>query len=122
MVYGSNSLINSYLTVLDLGYRHKPEGFFVLFLVHDIFIEQLFCARHYARHWDMVVNTLTQVSRFISFYPLNGSLASDQCICLPSGIFLILDLCLILLSFFRMGRRSEVISIFRARIVLQEMK
>lgn len=35
--------------------------------VQDIFLEHLLCARHYARHWDMVVNRLTQSPRFISF-------------------------------------------------------
>lgn len=82
-----------YHTALDLGYRHKPEGFFVVVVGQDIFIEQLLCTRHCAGHWDMVVNRLTWAQDSFLSVALKGSLAPDQCICLPSGTFLILGLC-----------------------------
>lgn len=66
LVYGFNSQITFvpvyFIWVICTNQR------VLFFLVHDILIKQLLYARHYARHWDMVVNRITRASRFISFY------------------------------------------------------
>lgn len=98
-----------YPTVLGLGYR-KTRGSFV----QDIYRVPVMCKAL----GDMVVNRVTQVPRFIALY-------SPKWIRQPSDTFLILGLCspyIILFGFSRMGRRSELIPIYRVGITVQKIK
>lgn len=121
LVYGFNSpstfIPLYFIWVIDISQR--AICLFKTYLLSTYYTKALCWTLGYAGE-----QTATALKVHFSI-PLNRPVALDQCICLPASPFLILGLCshyIILFAFSRMGRKSEVVTVYGVGIIIQKMK